>query len=93
MRCEACIRIVFGTTLYAFEDWFGVTGILYAGGTLFGLLALLSFLDSTPLRRRPVVAVLGGAALAGDSRSLNHGCRRTGGQAHGLAQTVEPVLK
>jgi len=48
--------------LYAFEDWFGVTGILYAGVTLFGLLALLPFVDRTPLRglrRRPVVAVLG----------------------------------
>ena len=48
--------------LYAFEDWFGVTGILYAGVTLFGLLALLPFLDRTPLRglrRRPVVAALG----------------------------------
>lgn len=52
--------------LYAFEDWFGVTGILYAGGTLFGLLALLPFLDRTPLRslrRRPVVAVIGALLL------------------------------
>ena len=49
--------------LYAFEDWFGVTGILYAGVGLFGILALLPFLDRTPLRslrRRPIVAVVGG---------------------------------
>lgn len=52
--------------LYAFEDWFGVTGILYAGVGLFGLLALLPFLDRTPLRRlrrRPVVAVIGALLL------------------------------
>lgn len=48
--------------LYAFEDWFGVRGIVYAGIVTFGLLAALPFIDRTPrrdLRRRPVVAALG----------------------------------
>jgi quinol-cytochrome oxidoreductase complex cytochrome b subunit len=48
--------------LYAFEDWFGVTGILYAAIGAFGLLTVLPFIDRTPLRslrRRPVVLVLG----------------------------------
>lgn len=52
--------------LYAFEDWFGVRGIVYAGVVTFGLLALLPFVDRTPLRSircRPVVAVLGVALL------------------------------
>ncbi len=48
--------------LYPFEDWFGVTGIFYAATIVFGLLAVLPFVDRTPfrsLRRRPVVAILG----------------------------------
>ena len=48
--------------LYAFEDWFGVTGILYAAIGAFGLLTVLPFIDRTPLRslrRRPVALVLG----------------------------------
>ena len=48
--------------LYAFEDWFGVTGILYAAIGTFGLLTVLPFIDRTPLRslrRRPLVLVLG----------------------------------
>lgn len=48
--------------LYAFEDWFGVQAILYAAIAFFGVLALLPFLDRTPLRslrRRPLVAALG----------------------------------
>lgn len=52
--------------LYAFEDWFGVRGILYAAAAFFGLLAVLPFVDRTPfrsLRRRPVVAVLGAMLL------------------------------
>ena len=52
--------------LYAFEDWFGVQGIIYAGVVTFGLLALLPFLDRTPLRSirsRPVIAMLGVALL------------------------------
>jgi ubiquinol-cytochrome c reductase cytochrome b subunit len=43
-----------------------VTGILYAGVGRFGLLALLPFLDRTPLRRlrrRPIAAILGGLLL------------------------------
>jgi quinol-cytochrome oxidoreductase complex cytochrome b subunit len=52
--------------LYAFEDWFQVKGIIYAAAGFFGLLALLPFLDRTPLRtirRRPVIAALGVALL------------------------------
>lgn len=48
--------------LYPFEDWFGVQGILYAAIGFFGLLALLPFIDRSPLaslRRRPWVAALG----------------------------------
>lgn len=48
--------------MYAFENWFGVRGILYGATTVFGLLALVPFIDRTPLRRlrrRPVVIVLG----------------------------------
>ncbi len=48
--------------MYAFEDWFGVPGILYSAAGLFGLLALLPFLDRTPLRglrSRPVVLAIG----------------------------------
>ena len=52
--------------LYAFEDWFGIQGILYAGVALFAFLALLPFVDRTPLRalrRRPAVALLGALVL------------------------------
>lgn len=52
--------------LYAFEDWFGARGIVYAGVAVFGALALLPFIDRTPrrdLRRRPVVAALGTTLL------------------------------
>lgn len=52
--------------LYAFEDWFGVRGILYAALGFFGLLAMLPFVDRTPFRslqRRPVVAALGAVLL------------------------------
>lgn len=48
--------------LYAFEDWWGVQGILYAVIASFGVLALLPFIDRTParaLRRRPIIAALG----------------------------------
>lgn len=48
--------------LYPFENWFGVTGILYAALAFFGLLTTLPFIDRTPLRRlrsRPVIMVLG----------------------------------
>src|SRR5262245_1645098 len=48
--------------LYAFEDWFGVPGILYSAIGLFGLLSVLPFIDRTPLRhlrRRPIVLALG----------------------------------
>jgi len=48
--------------MYAFENWLGVPGILYAAIGLFGLLVLLPFLDRSPerrLRRRRVVVVVG----------------------------------
>src|SRR5262245_3479732 len=48
--------------LYAFEDWFGVPGILYSAIGLFGLLTIFPFIDRTPLRhlrRRPIVLALG----------------------------------
>lgn len=48
--------------LYPFEDWFGVSGIVYAAVAVFGLLAILPFADLSSgysLRRRPIVAALG----------------------------------
>ncbi len=48
--------------LYSFEDWFGVRGILYAAVLSFGLLALLPFIDRSPLRgprRRPIIMAIG----------------------------------
>lgn len=45
--------------LYAFENWFGVTAVLYAGLAFFAALLLVPFADRSPwrdLRRRPVVA-------------------------------------
>jgi ubiquinol-cytochrome c reductase cytochrome b subunit len=47
---------------YAFENFVGIPGILYSSVGLFGLLAVLPFIDRTPLRRlrkRPVALVLG----------------------------------
>ncbi len=37
--------------IYAFENWFGINGVLYATVAFFGLLALVPFIDRTPLRR------------------------------------------
>ena len=55
--------------LYAFEDWFkSVKGIFYAAISVFGLLALLPFLDRSPWRnprRRPIVMALGALVLVG----------------------------
>jgi quinol-cytochrome oxidoreductase complex cytochrome b subunit len=48
--------------LYSFEDLFGVLGILYGAIALFGLLAIVPFIDRTPLRsirRRPVMLIFG----------------------------------
>lgn len=48
--------------LYAFEDWFGLGGILYGMILFFGFLFLVPFIDRTPLRSlrsRPVMLVLG----------------------------------
>jgi ubiquinol-cytochrome c reductase cytochrome b subunit len=52
--------------LYAFEDWFGIPGILYAAIAFFGLLIVVPIADFGParaLRRRPVIAVLAAACL------------------------------
>ncbi|MBI4347118.1 MAG: cytochrome b N-terminal domain-containing protein, partial [Elusimicrobia bacterium] len=51
--------------LYAFEDWFGVRAILYAGLAFFGLLVAAPILDRSPLRslRRRRVAVAVGALV------------------------------
>lgn len=54
--------------LYAFEDWFGIQGILYAGLAVFGLLGVLPFIDRTPFRRlrhRRTIAVIGLVLLLG----------------------------
>ncbi|HEV8194519.1 MAG TPA: cytochrome b N-terminal domain-containing protein, partial [Ktedonobacterales bacterium] len=51
---------------YAFENFVGIPGILYSSVGLFGLLAVLPFIDRTPLRRlrrRPVALVLGSLLL------------------------------
>jgi quinol-cytochrome oxidoreductase complex cytochrome b subunit len=51
---------------YAFENFVGISGILYSSIGLFGLLAVLPFVDRTPLRRlrkRPVAIVLGSILL------------------------------
>ncbi len=53
---------------YAFEDWFGVKGILYSTIGFFGLLTVLPFIDRTPLRRlrqRKVALVIGVVLLVG----------------------------
>jgi quinol-cytochrome oxidoreductase complex cytochrome b subunit len=47
---------------YALEGWLGVNGILYGVIAFFGILALVPFIDRTPLRslrKRPVMLVLG----------------------------------
>jgi quinol-cytochrome oxidoreductase complex cytochrome b subunit len=52
--------------LYAFEDWFGLGGILYGMILFFGFLFLVPFIDRTPLRglrSRPVMLILGAVFL------------------------------
>lgn len=52
--------------LYAFENWFGIRALLYAGLAFFALLVLVPILDRSPfrsLRRRPVVAAAGAVVL------------------------------
>ncbi len=52
---------------YAFENWLGIPGILYSAVGLFGLLAVLPFIDRTPLRhlrKRPIALILGTLLLA-----------------------------
>lgn len=47
---------------YALEAWFGVPGVLYGVAVLFGILALMPFIDRTPLRRlrrRPLMLGIG----------------------------------
>lgn len=53
--------------LYAFEDWFGVRGLLVAALVTFGALALLPFVDRSAVRtprRRLVVMIAGAVVLA-----------------------------
>lgn len=48
--------------MFTLEDWMGLSGILYGGGTLFLLLVLVPFVDRNPnrsWRRRPVAMTLG----------------------------------
>jgi ubiquinol-cytochrome c reductase cytochrome b subunit len=48
--------------VYPWENVFGVRGILYAAIGFFGLLAVVPFVDQTPLRslrRRPILAAAG----------------------------------
>lgn len=52
--------------LYAFENWFGVRAVLYAGLAFFAALLLVPLADRSPwrgLRRRPIVAALGALAI------------------------------
>src|SRR5581483_1028026 len=54
--------------LYAFEDWFGVRAILYAGLAFGAALLLVPFVDRSPwrsLRRRRVFAVIAALVLVG----------------------------
>ena len=47
---------------YPFEDWFGLPALLWAPATLFGILALVPFLDRSPYRspaRRKVFIAIG----------------------------------
>lgn len=48
--------------MFTLENWLGLSGILYGGGALFLLLAILPFVDRNPARlwrRRPVAMALG----------------------------------
>lgn len=48
--------------MFTLENWVGLSGILYGGGVLFLLLAILPFVDRNPdrlWRRRPVAMALG----------------------------------
>ena len=72
--------------LYAFEDWFGVRGILYAALVSFGALALLPFLDRA--------AAPGGhgdrrGVPGGGHRALDQGRPRADGETPGLAHCVQ----
>lgn len=52
--------------LYPFENWFGVRGLSYGAAIVFGLLALVPFVDRTPLRHlhcRPAAIALGTVLL------------------------------
>jgi ubiquinol-cytochrome c reductase cytochrome b subunit len=47
---------------YPFEDWFGLSALVWVPAILFGALALVPFLDRTPYRsrgRRRVVLTIG----------------------------------
>lgn len=52
--------------MFTLENWFGLSGILWGGGVLFGLLAIVPFIDRNPARHpahRKVALVLGSVAL------------------------------
>lgn len=52
--------------IYTPEAWFGINGVIYTVIAFFGILALVPFIDRTPLRRlrrRPVMLVLGSLLL------------------------------
>jgi ubiquinol-cytochrome c reductase cytochrome b subunit len=53
--------------MFTLENWLGISGILWGGGVLFGLLALVPFVDRNPARhpaRRKLALVLGALVLA-----------------------------
>lgn len=54
--------------MYTLENWIGVSGILWGTGVLFGILALVPFVDRNPARhpsRRKVALVVGAVVLVG----------------------------
>jgi len=51
---------------YSFENFLGISGIVYSAAALFGLLAVVPFVDRTPLRhlrKRPTMAAIGAFLL------------------------------
>jgi ubiquinol-cytochrome c reductase cytochrome b subunit len=53
--------------MFALENWFGLSSILWGAGFLFALLVLLPFVDRSQdrsWRRRPVVMAIAGLVVA-----------------------------
>jgi ubiquinol-cytochrome c reductase cytochrome b subunit len=53
---------------YPFEDWFGLSALLWVPALVFGILALVPFIDRSPYRaprRRKAVMALGIAIVVG----------------------------